>query len=278
MKNQYNGKGSPIKSKGKTNEVTNETNGDMDIKTNSGSRTFSKLLVIFLFGCGSIYLLTEYKSGPVTVFIEFAVPEEYGEIVMGHINELVPLVDTIKEQVKEHIQSVLEIVMVNEAPKDLDGEIRIKDVEEKNMQNEEDFSNGGKETISVKETKKAGEDIGTNNNEEKVNGIEMKKKVKEANLKEFKETKEVEMENGEKSKMSKVKEEEISAEEQKGETEEDIADKEAEKELQKRKDSIKEAAQEEEAFIKAQSQMEEAVKESVKWAAREQVKSHQIVM
>merc|ERR1719319_171452 len=249
----------------------------MDIKTNSGSRTFCKLLVIFLFGCGSIYLLTEYKSGPVTVFIEFAVPEEYGEIVMGHINELVPLVDTIKEQVKEHIQSVLEIVMVNEAPKDLDGEIRIKDVEEKNMQNEEDFSNGGKETISVKETKKAGEDIGTNN-EEKVNGIEMKKKVKEANLKEFKETKEVEMENGEKSKMSKVKEDEISAEEQKGETEEDIADKEAEKELQKRKDSIKEAAQEEEAFIKAQSQMEEAVKESVKWAAREQVKSHQIVM
>lgn len=276
--NESNGERSSMKSKGKLNGVTNETMRDIKLK----SGTFSKLLVFLLFGCGSLYLLTAYKDGPVSAFIELAVPKEYGEVIIGHINYLVPLVETIKEQVKEHIDSIKEQVK---------GRVgTFKEQMKEHADAIEEKVNEHVETIK----EKVNEDVDTIKEQVKSqiqssSRIAMGKTPKEKDVEKtmedqiYKST-EVFVIDSEETKEDKAEveadkeEKEIAEEKSAGENEEDMADEEAEREVQKRKNYIKEAAQEEEAFKKAKSQMEEAIKESVNWAEREKFKKQQIKM
>lgn len=249
-------KPSPIKTKSKSNGVTNETNRDVTQKSWSGTVLF---LWLFCFSLPiSIFMLTEYKDGPVSDFIEFTVSKEYGEIIIGHINDdLVPLVDTIKEQLKDYIVFG-ESATKTSKNKDVTGEKDFKDMQiEKAVEiNSEVFSN------TDKETNEGGKEAKTREIEEK--------KMEEAKMSK---TNKVKIKIEKELKKSIVKEnEELKAVEQKRDAERNMADKEAEKEVQKRKASLKVAALEEEAFQKAQSQMEEAVKESKEWAEREKEK------
>ena len=97
---------------------------------NAKSGCCSKLILCLLiwsfFMTSSIYLVVENKNGPVTTIIDSALSKEKGDFLISCINDLAPLVYSIKRHVKYCIQKVLNAIPFGKEegknPKDLNKE------------------------------------------------------------------------------------------------------------------------------------------------------------